>query len=385
MSRFIRLSLALLLLSPVSAWAQQSFGVPLEFDFLNPGARNLGLAGVAGGLADDATAVLTNPAGLAILRRPEVSAEVRMKRVTYPFLSGGTLGGTLNYSEFSNTQTGLNFVSAVFPAGRVVVGAYRHEFARIELDGQRGLIFAGNSAFGVRDFNRTIDITTFGASLGVRVTDKFAIGASVSAAQIKAETTLTENPNVDGTGVGITIGAHVSPTNKVRLGAAYRKGAEVDIDDAGFEPGPLKVPDMFSAGLMIRPSDQFTVAVDVSRVTYSDLATFYYLDESLALIEVPDATEFHAAGEYVFTQSSLLPAIRAGVWFDPAHAPVVTGQRFVDPLRRQLAEAVYAPADDTVHFTGGMGLVIRSGFEVNVGLDVSRKAKLFSTSFIARF
>src|SRR6267143_1076492 len=49
----------------------------LQFNFGNPGARSLGMGGAFLGLADDASAAEANPAGLTILRRPEVSVEGR--------------------------------------------------------------------------------------------------------------------------------------------------------------------------------------------------------------------------------------------------------------------------------------------------------------------
>src|SRR5205814_3471143 len=49
----------------------------LQFNFGNPGARSLGMGGAFLGLADDASATEANPAGLTILRKPEVSLEAR--------------------------------------------------------------------------------------------------------------------------------------------------------------------------------------------------------------------------------------------------------------------------------------------------------------------
>src|SRR6476619_8573459 len=49
----------------------------LQFNFGNPGARSLGMGGAFLGLADDASAAEANPAGLTILRKPEVSVEGR--------------------------------------------------------------------------------------------------------------------------------------------------------------------------------------------------------------------------------------------------------------------------------------------------------------------
>ena len=83
------------LLMPSFALAQSSLQVPLQFDFLNPGARSLSLGSAFTGLADDATAAFTNPAGLLLLGRAEVSLEGRYRQVSTPFLDRGRLTGAL--------------------------------------------------------------------------------------------------------------------------------------------------------------------------------------------------------------------------------------------------------------------------------------------------
>jgi hypothetical protein len=49
----------------------------LLFSFSNPGARSIGLGGAFVALADDATAVYSNPGGLVQLARPEISIDGR--------------------------------------------------------------------------------------------------------------------------------------------------------------------------------------------------------------------------------------------------------------------------------------------------------------------
>src|SRR5438045_9552020 len=62
----------------------------LQFNFGNPGARSLGMGGAFLGLADDASAAEANPAGLTILRKPEVSVEVRNFQEQQVFTTSGT-------------------------------------------------------------------------------------------------------------------------------------------------------------------------------------------------------------------------------------------------------------------------------------------------------
>jgi hypothetical protein len=51
---------------PAIAQTGQTAQIPLQFDFLNPGARSLGLGSTFVAIADDATAAFTNPAGLTL-------------------------------------------------------------------------------------------------------------------------------------------------------------------------------------------------------------------------------------------------------------------------------------------------------------------------------
>src|ERR1700740_1184789 len=62
----------------------------LTFNFGNPGARSLGMGGAFLGLADDASAAEANPAGLTILRKPEVSIEARTFQEEQVFSTSGT-------------------------------------------------------------------------------------------------------------------------------------------------------------------------------------------------------------------------------------------------------------------------------------------------------
>src|SRR3954449_13319028 len=62
----------------------------LQFNFGNPGARTLGMGGAFLGLADDAAAAEPNPAGLTILRKPEISIEGRNFEAQQLFSTSGT-------------------------------------------------------------------------------------------------------------------------------------------------------------------------------------------------------------------------------------------------------------------------------------------------------
>ena len=101
--------LALVVLA-APASAQSTAQLPLQFDFLPPGARSVGMGSAFIAAADDATAAFTNPAGLARLGRREISAELRFKRLATPYLFGGRITGTI-------TNNGLDTIP-IRPTGR---------------------------------------------------------------------------------------------------------------------------------------------------------------------------------------------------------------------------------------------------------------------------
>ncbi|HUP44512.1 MAG TPA: outer membrane protein transport protein, partial [Thermoanaerobaculia bacterium] len=100
----------------------------LQFNFGNPGARALGMGGAFLGLADDASAVESNPAGLTILRRAEVSLEVRNYMESQVLTTSGTFPDLKRTAFNHHSQRAqVAFASGVYPIGNFTIGAYFHE------------------------------------------------------------------------------------------------------------------------------------------------------------------------------------------------------------------------------------------------------------------
>jgi long-chain fatty acid transport protein len=109
----------------------------LQFNFGNPGARSLGMGGAFLGLADDASAAEANPAGLTILRKPEITVEGRNYQEQQVFTTSGTFPD-LQRTGFSHYSQRIDatFASIVYPTKHVTFGAYYHEPLRNEGTGQ---------------------------------------------------------------------------------------------------------------------------------------------------------------------------------------------------------------------------------------------------------
>src|SRR5580765_7490339 len=87
--RFSIVGLALLLHLVATPVFAQNTEDQNTFDFSLPGARSRGIGGAFVAIADDATSAYSNPAGLTLLFRPEVSAEGRFWRLTSRVLDSG--------------------------------------------------------------------------------------------------------------------------------------------------------------------------------------------------------------------------------------------------------------------------------------------------------
>lgn len=100
----------------------------LQFNFGNPGARSLGMGGAFIALADDASAAEANPAGLTILRKPEISIEGRNYLSTQTFTTSGTFPDVERtaFTHYSS-RVEVTFASVVYPIKGFTVGAYYHE------------------------------------------------------------------------------------------------------------------------------------------------------------------------------------------------------------------------------------------------------------------
>ena len=104
---------------PAGPAQAQTAGAPevgfssIPFQFFPPGARSLAMGATFIGVADDATAAASNPAGLIILTKPEASVHGRFTHFS-ELADGG-------YSSPSVSQWSASYASLVVPEEAVLV------------------------------------------------------------------------------------------------------------------------------------------------------------------------------------------------------------------------------------------------------------------------
>lgn len=243
----------------------------LQFNFFNPGARALGMGGAFVGLADDASAALSNPAGTTILIRPEVSVEFSSTHFQnqIPWYSGGQTFRalepsvdsiqltdfqlTLQPKDFPSTANSLSFASYVYPfrPNRLVFSVLYNEQAKFGRDfatlgfkncriddpicATPGKAVPELNSYGTL-FDPTVNsmslrIKNVGVSAGYKPWGKLSIGGTLSLSELEINSETHRNlPSQathtvfiltgDNTKLSFTLGA-LMDFNRISIGSVY--------------------------------------------------------------------------------------------------------------------------------------------------------------------
>jgi long-chain fatty acid transport protein len=426
------LATAALMLQPAPAAAQSSLQVPIQFDFLSPGARSLGLGSAFVGLADDATAAWVNPAGLLELAKPEISVEGRYRRLTQPFLVGGRLSGvptgsgqdTLSgpeYGDIVDSSTRPAFAAFVYPRKTFRFAVYRHEPIRLNQQ------FSSRGVFQFRGFDsrdtaftgdRTIEISSYGVSVA-QEWRKVWLGAGFSVNRFSLKFDFNRflhqtfygvpDPSLrlfeftqtgDSTAVGTVVGFMVPLTKTTKVGASYRRMSSFGF--SSFSGGlvgsqqrtesEFNAPDVFAAGLSRKFKDEtLLITTEYKHVFHSQLRADYVdvlVNQGESKIRadrfsIADANELHVGAEYILP-IGISPSVRAGAWFDPDHSVHYAPTAANDLLDERIAASL-SSGRDLWHYTFGASVAVHPRVELSVGADHSARSLMVSSSIIFRF
>lgn len=432
--------------TPAMAVTNVENNASIPFSFSNPGARSLGMGGAFLGLADDATAAYTNPAGLTGLGlEKQFSIEVRQVDYDDSFVAGGT-GSTspfdlsgLQYGSASESVQDVSFLSFVWPAERWSLAFYRHQLVSYENAFESAPVnydipqFNGTGVIFPVRADTNLDIVNYGVSFGWRVNDALSIGAGLSWYDFDIDTTsLRYDP--DGTfgsdasllnvqrqdgsddDVGFNFGLLYRGSDRVQVGFSYRSGPEFDyrhtnVAGAGNAvPGEVfldrragfATPDMFGVGLAWRATDALTLTVDINRINYSQItdpteSAFFTDDEltdagrrELSRLQIDSVIEPHIGMEYVFFNMDRPLSLRLGAWYEDRHTIRFDGdlrafETDLNTLGNAFANAaLFSTGEDEVHYAFGLGWAF-SNFQVDFAADIADNRETISLSGVWRF
>lgn len=435
---------ACIALAPTLVAAQSSLQVPIQFDFINPGAKSLAVGGAFVGIADDATAGFANPAGLRELNRSEFSVEFRGRRLDSPFLERGRLSGTIEnvgldtingpvYADYRDSNASISYLAGVYasPQRRWAISGFRHELARVQQNVLSMGVFQQDPSeltsrrerpqTGVRE----LSVTSYAAAAAIEVTPHVSIGGTLNVYTFDLNSDFRRfdsdgfsGPPVperqlgrstqDGDDVSVTptLGLRACmkrcddrSTASFRWGLVYRHGPSFEYDTQDgttSRTNTFRIPHVIAGGAVYElplEGRRILMMVDVAYVTHSRLYRDFLVDQAIgngieSNVSIDDGTEIHAGVQYTAETVRWRPRYRFGVWSDPDHSinyqidsPGSTATRRV--LDERMTAAL-APGSRQFHVAGGVGLTVAPRVELNVGTDFSSSAFTLSTSLIFR-
>jgi long-subunit fatty acid transport protein len=432
--------------SAAQAQTNHEVNAAIQFNFSNPGARSLAMGGSLTGLADDATAALTNPSALPLLPSPEVSGEFRAFHFSTAFTAAGNAGTPTNIgvdtvqglvrTSTDDSSSAPSFFSFVLPREKWGIAVYRHQLSKLEATVETDGAFATQPSLRrLLPVSATMDlaVASWGVSAAVKAGAHVYVGGGVSFAQLDLESrtnrfclcltgsgsalqpggtfgaplkTTANTRFIDGQSgsgsapafnAGVTIQAHP----RFSLGASYRQGPKFeDIDitvergqaagggDVGLTTsGVFKVPDVISFGAVAKPNLVFRQG-DVLRLA-AEVRQVTYSDLTDGIV-LSVSTNDDPANYTVDNGQEL--RFGAEYLFVGESTVALRGGVWRDPDHRityrgsdPLAAASFQAGSDEWHYTVGGGIAVGRHAQVDVGYDRATTINTFSVSFVARF
>jgi len=437
--RVAAIAVAAMFVQVAVAGAQTSLQIPLQFDFINPGAKSLALGGAFVALADDATASFANPAGLTQRLRPEMSLEMRGTRTNSVFLQRGRLSGAIInegtdiiqgpvFGDSPGSHLGIGYFSIVYPIKKRkwVLAFYRHELARVNQTFlSEGVFQKAPEEFTSRRDSpqegiRSAAIDGYGASAARTLWPGVRVGAGLVLYTFSLDSVFRRF-DIDGflgpPKLNVEFGRSsqegddlaVAPVfgfalkrGGANLGVVYRRGASFDFTTAdGDDPvrtGKFRVPHTFAFGAYYEKGN-WIVTGELTWIGYSRLVEDFVTDQAIATgrassFGIDDGTEIHGGVQYALLRRdedrkrTKGPPIlfRAGTWYDPDHSVNFTAgpasTTIFDRLFDERLAAALSRGKGQWHATGGVGLTLSSRFQLNAGLDAASRTFIASTSLV---
>jgi len=278
------------------------------------GARASAMGYAFTGVADDATAISWNAAGLTQLMAPELSVIGRVS-------AGNVTTEGANFTIDRASDFNLNFASFVLPlsmgtSNLVVGGAYRNVF-----DFNNTTTYTSTETGEKATYEEKGGVWGISPSVAMQFIPNFSIGGTLNILTGSDESSWESNGQTssntgktDYSGASIEIGT-LAHFNRFSIGANFKLPYTLKIKKDDDETD-LKIPMFFSVGAVFRPFDNLMLAFDYQARPWSK-ATFSSNREEGVSSGFEDANSIHLGGEFVISLGGLAIPLRAGLYTDP--------------------------------------------------------------------
>ena len=398
-------------------------GSSINMSYNNPGARANAMGGAFIGLADDATAAYTNPAGLTVLTKPEVALEVKANTYT---THSYDWADALHSSDYDSTTYDLSFASFSYPAEKFNITIYRHTLMNSQNNYQADanlyprLPYYANS--NVDDNRQTI---TYGLSGAYKLLPSLSLGASIGFDQSTSSysSIITQAAAGDSTSnmyydnndqaEHFSLAFLWNPFSTFNIGMVYRYGPNFNTNTTVTTvtnfPGSTtatytfrnktKLPDQYGIGTSYSFPFGLTATFDFDYIMYSQiLKDAVFFDGTTQLsgynfkaseFKMKDNFEIHAGIEYVFHVKEMPLAIRGGYCYKADH------RVYYEPDPNTLTTSIIQKDEmDTLGMGAngnenivsfGFGAVLSKNFQLDLSGSWGTFTKEYITSVVYRF
>lgn len=376
----------------------------------------MAMGGAFIGLADDATAAYSNPAGMVILTKPEISAVGKFSNYTTLRAADWDSFYTSTLTEFSDGSIAdFGFASVVIPSGKFSFGFSMTNFINYQESFTLEARSIPTSIWWY--FPAVVDMDlkgyNFSASAATRLSDIISVGVTLNYTMLNITTStvlheinwadatdatgpIRNSTYVDdsGNGIGFTAGVLISPSPKISIGAVYSMNPKIEYIQGMWYSGTnetgtfhnditltLDIPDRFGAGIAFRPFDELVIIADVVMIQYSQITNnmistysgdgYDRGDDISASFETPNTTEIHVGAEYALLSGKTPIFFRAGFFTNPNHRPSYIGLDLGELFRWDLIDYSEQIEETELGFTFGVGVVIDSKIQIDGAYVIS--------------
>jgi len=256
------------------------------------GTKAMGMGNAFTAVADDASALWYNPAGLAFSKHTQImlGGTTVLPNTTYTSNAG------VNTSPKDATVFAPNvYVSSIQEDTGIAWGLGINAPFGLKVDWPTTAPFASNALFG------KLEALVFNPNVAFRVSDKISVAVGADYAWLRKVNfdKLALKQDFHGDGWGYNVGL-LYKSDVFNIGLTYR--SKIKIDANGFSNLPtlgpsslntvqVTMPDMFSGGIAFFPVEGVTVSINVDWVNWKKFQKLQFNYSSPTFPLAPSATE----------------------------------------------------------------------------------------------
>lgn len=337
----------------------------IDAEFAGAGARPLSMGGAFLGLADDSTAAEFNPAGMRVLRRPEVALQVthtfdeRDEYLPLSSLDNGVRGEDRNEwstpSFFSYVHPGQKYTWAITQLTNI---DFIHEYQDAMTGPDETRILkshteATNNAFGLTIATDLCPRLHLGLTLRMNRFDYLYEEKQFVQSEFANQAGVTGFREFTDWSPSVNLGVLWRASQKWSFGSVYKSGQVVETSDF-----KTSLPQTFGIGTAYHPNDRIRLLADVDYITWSDFDSV-----PSDTFKRSDVMRYHLGGEYLFClEEERAWFVRCGLMREDANA------MFYDGPYNPFLSPGFPQEDDRNHVSLGLGLATEK-YQVDLAVD----------------